>query len=81
MISSELSDSKRLLGRLLVAGLICFFLGINLAVPAVMDAQNEYLQGVVVGICVAELNLIATWAALATGNLLLRLPWDVGQPP
>jgi hypothetical protein len=29
------------------------------------------------GICIGQLNLIATWAALAPGNILVRLPWSL----
>jgi hypothetical protein len=32
---------------------------------------------VLVGICIGELDLIAAWAVLAPGNLVVRLPWSL----
>jgi hypothetical protein len=72
-----MKHDKDYLGRFLIAGLICLFVGINLAVASLIDANEECVFGVVVGICVGQVNLIALWAALASGNVLVRLPWSL----
>jgi len=65
------------LRRGVIAGLICVFLAINLAVPKMFEDPGSYWLGLTAGVCIAELNLIATWAALATGNVMFRLPWSL----
>jgi len=32
---------------------------------------------VMLGICIAQINLISTWAAFAPGNIVVRLPWSM----
>lgn len=45
--------------------------------PWVLDDSSDWIQAVVLGICIGQLNLIAVWAALGPGNIVLRLPWSV----
>jgi hypothetical protein len=35
-----------------------------------------WLPAVVFGLCIGQLNLIATWASLAPGNIVLRISWS-----
>lgn len=37
----------------------------------------QYLYAFVIGASVAQINLIAIWAALAPGRVMLRLPWSI----
>jgi hypothetical protein len=61
------------------AGITCAFLVINLFTPLLDNVFffDEWLFLIAVAICVAQINLIATWAALAPGNIMLRLPWSL----
>jgi len=61
---------------LLVAGVVvCAFLVIDFITPLVWETNEEWIMAVALGICIGQINLIATWAALAPGNAALRLPW------
>jgi hypothetical protein len=63
---------------IVTAGIVCAFLVINLFTPTLMDLpHNRWFFVVAISICVAQINLIATWAALAPGNVMLRLPWSL----
>jgi len=35
------------------------------------------LAGVLVGTCIGQVNLIAAWAVLAPGNIVVRIPWTL----
>jgi hypothetical protein len=61
---------------IVTAGIVCMFLAINFLTPMLLDAPiDEWIFLVAIAICVAQINLIGTWAALAPGNIMLRLPW------
>lgn len=47
------------------------------ATPWVLDEGSDWIQAVFLGVCSGQLNLIAVWAALGPGNIVLRLPWSV----
>jgi hypothetical protein len=70
-------------GRLLtwgVAGaLICGFLVINYLTPGQFKhgPNGQWIVAVLVGICIAEVNLIAVWASLAPGNIVIRGSWSL----
>ncbi len=61
----------------MIGALICLLLSANLVMPLILDSSNELLTGVLFGICIGQVNLIAAWAALAPGNVLFRLPWSM----
>lgn len=64
---------------IVTAGITCGFLALNLFTPLLEDVFlfDEWLFLIAVAICVAQINLIATWAALAPGKIMLRLPWSL----
>lgn len=51
------------------------FLIVDFFVPQAMS--EDVLLAVLLGICIGQLNLIATWAAFAPGNVVVRLPWSL----
>jgi len=61
----------------LIGGLILVFLGVDFALPFLLDSRWEWIGTVLLGVCIAQLNLIAAWAALGPGNVVLRLPWSL----
>jgi hypothetical protein len=70
--------SRPLLLRSSVLGiLIAGFLVVDFAVPTFLPhGYPELGSAVLVGSCIAQVNLIAVWAALAQGNFMVRLPWS-----
>jgi hypothetical protein len=69
---------RRQVRNLLVTGaVICALLGANVLTPLVLDLHRDWLVAIMLGICIGQLNLVATWAALAPGNILVRLPWSL----
>ena len=70
-------------GRLLtwaVAGaIILAFLVIDLFTPQQMrrSRDSEFVFALMLGICIAQVNLIAVWASLAPGNIILRIFWSL----
>lgn len=64
--------------RLSVIGIvISAYLAVDYVIPSALDSNNEFVMMVLMGICVAQINLIATWSALAPGNIVVRLPWSM----
>ena len=60
-----------------IGGLILLHLGVDFFCPRIVfqASHNEKVEGIVLGICMAQLNLIAIWAALTNGRWIVRLPW------
>ncbi len=58
------------------AVLIGLFLLHNFITPAVFRGGSDWLMALAIGICIGEVNLIATWAVLAPGAIVVRLPWS-----
>ncbi len=57
---------------ILIAGL----LGVDFAAGLFFPSNGpEILGAVLLGSCIGQINLIASWAALAQGNVVVRLPW------
>jgi hypothetical protein len=76
------ASSSRLPNRLVtwvVSGaIICVFLVLDYAATPIMKySGSDWLRTLLVGACIAELHLIAVWAVLAPGNLVVRLPWSL----
>jgi hypothetical protein len=59
---------------LVLGAIVCGFLCVDFTVPAAGD-RHQYLGMILLGICAGQVSLIATWAALAAGNGVVRLPW------
>jgi hypothetical protein len=62
----------------LVVGLVLGHLLIALCAPIFIrpGPDGEWLLAVMLGWCMAQVNLIGVWAALTPGRLLLRLLWS-----
>jgi hypothetical protein len=60
-----------------LAILIGGFVGVDFAVPRFFPGHGpDMLGAVLLGCCIGQINLIAVWAALASGNFVVRLPWS-----
>jgi hypothetical protein len=70
-------EPRQVRSLLVTGAVVCALLVANVLTPLVLDPRHEWLQAIMVGICVGQLNLIATWAALAPGNIMVRLPWSL----
>ncbi len=66
-------------GRIVVCAastvLIGLFLTLDFSAPRIPENARLW-QAVAIGICAAQMSLIATWAVLAPGNIVVRLPWS-----
>jgi hypothetical protein len=69
----------RLLDRrtLLLLAVLAAFLAVDLLTPVCMGPGPSLVAMAMIGVCIAQLNLIAVWAALAPGNVFFRLPWSL----
>jgi hypothetical protein len=54
----------------------CAFLVADFVAPQLPYRIWQWLEAVLVGLCIAQVNLIAVWAALAPGNIVLRISWS-----
>jgi hypothetical protein len=62
----------------ITAGLIAAFAAVNYATPRVAGPTNDqWILGPLLGICIAQVTLIAAWAVFAPGNIVVRLPWSL----
>ena len=60
----------------IAAGIIvCVFLVADFVTPFIGPLGPDLPGMIMLGICIGQVNLIATWAALAPGNVVVRLPW------
>jgi hypothetical protein len=67
-----------LLKWVVTAGMIFTFLVLNLITPSLAHFfYDEWMFLIAIATCIAQINLIATWAALARGNIMLRFPWTL----
>jgi hypothetical protein len=62
---------------LVAAGLIGGFLVLDVLLPWGERRLPDLACVAMLGVCIAEFNLIAAWAALAPGNVFVRLPWSL----
>ncbi len=62
---------------IITAMVVGAFLFLDLLTPSAFESHSEWLLVIMLGICIGQLNLIATWAALAPGNVVVRLPWSL----
>jgi hypothetical protein len=74
---------ERPVGRLAVivacAIAVGLFIGVDFATGLMTYRGNqwEWPLAVFVGLCIAEVNLIAVWSSLAPGNIVTRLSWSL----
>ena len=61
------------------AALIAGFLLVDFLTPQVSPNPDSHVSEAIfcllMGLCIAQVNLLATWAVLAPGNIVVRLPW------
>lgn len=57
--------------------LVSTFLALDVVTPQFLRGSDEFGLMVMLGICIAQINLISTWAAFAPGNIVVRLPWSM----
>jgi hypothetical protein len=55
------------------------FLVFDFLSPAFIEFDEDriWITALSVGVCVGQINLIATWGALGPGNVVVRLPWSI----
>ena len=79
--AQELSKpaSTRPINRMLLWSVIGTLVGIFFAVDVITPGQtpnnlgSEWIFAVMIGVCIGQLNLIALWASLAPGNIVIRV--------
>lgn len=61
---------------------VAAFLFVDLSIPRLFERPHQFpnwlmqmFSAAALGLCIGQLNLVATWAVFAPGNLALRLPW------
>ena len=59
----------------LVAAVLAFHLGVDAIVPRLLHPDSDFAGAFVIGLVIGPLNLVAIWSALATGKIIVRLPW------
>ena len=65
-------QSRRIL---IIGGLLLAYFLVDLAIPFTFEFRTPHAAVALLGLCAGQLTLIAIWAALAPGSVLLRLPW------
>ena len=68
---------NRELTLLVTVGILAAFAGVDYAAPFVGHDNNGWLVALAFGACIAQVTLIAAWAVLAPGNIVVRLPWSL----
>jgi len=71
---------KPIAPKWIAAGAVVFvFLAFDFAAPPPLTGltDNWLVAAIGFGICIGQINLIATWAALGPGNIMVRLPWSI----
>jgi hypothetical protein len=64
--------------RIIVGAMIGIHLVADLLWPRFWwPLRTEMFMAAGVGFCVAQVNLVAVWAALAPGRVMVRLPWSL----
>ena len=60
-----MNDTKSNLPKWIAAALVIgAFLLADFLMPLAIDYSSEWLMAIVVGICIAQINLTAVWAAM-----------------
>lgn len=63
--------------RLAIAGLIAGFVLFDLFLAEMLDFRGDLHQGLVLGIAIGQVNLIAIWGTVASGPVVGRIPWAI----
>jgi len=75
--SGRAMDDRWVRNVVIIAAVIGGFLSVNVMTPSEWWGDSKVLMAITAGICIGQLNLIATWAGLAPGNFIVRLPWSL----
>ncbi len=69
----------RWLPWVVAAVLVCAFLFVDIITPQQIRPSrgSEWVFALLVGFCIGQVNLIAVWASLAPGNIVLRASWSL----
>lgn len=71
------NETRWLLPWGFLTALIALFLTADYLTPSGFGPRFDYWMAFLLGVYIAQVNLIAMWAALAPGNVLTRLPWSL----
>ena len=73
--------TNRLLAIAVTTGIFVGFAIVDIATPQVMPWHSHdgsrWLSFLSLGVCIAQLTLIASWAVFAPGNIVVRFPWTL----
>ena len=73
---AAMEPGKTTARKWIAAGIIVgVFLVADFVMPMMEGSRPNWATCIMIGIYIGQINLIATWAALAPGNVVLRLPW------
>jgi len=67
---------SRVLAWVVAGALVCAFVAIDAITPSALERPDEWPQAILLGFCIAQVNLIALWVALAPGNIVMRISWS-----
>lgn len=63
---------------IVVANILSAFLVADFVLPLIRQGHaHAWFATILIGICIGQSNLIAVWAALAPGNMVVRVPWAI----
>jgi hypothetical protein len=79
-VTTEIVQPRgKLLACCVAAALVCGFFVVDVIMTSPWLRGTDvpdWLQGILIGLCIGQVNLIATWASLAPGNIVLRVSWS-----
>jgi hypothetical protein len=63
----------------IAAALVCAFFIVDVVFQQKMHRihDSQWLAAILMGLCIGQVNLIAVWASLAPGNIVLRVAWSL----
>ena len=69
----------RWLPWVVAAALVCAFLVVDIITPQQIRRSrgSEWVFAMLIGLCIGQVNLIAVWASIAPGNIVLRVSWSL----
>ena len=74
-------SKNRELTLMVTTGILLTFAAVDYCMPAVMEhlggRRADLLMSILLGICIAQVTLIAAWVVFAPGNIVVRLPWSL----
>ena len=74
--AAPVKQCSRVLPWTTTGALICVFLIIDVLTTRCVRI-SQWLEVVLTGLCIGQINLIAVWTSLAPGNIVLRMSWSL----